>query len=199
MTAILARLSKRARLPRALLFFVGIQLVLSVPVLYNLLRTQPYEMHARLNGAASFEEMEFSVEINDEYVAFTDGFTSMAMPAGIIPREVTGGTPDYKEIYNYLSLYNGYYAKVLLPISLVACGVIFLSQLMLYLCAAWIYGQTRRMTTYMTMAERFNVLVFASFPALFPGTLIGFFAPVFHLFIFELIMLFAAYKVLEVY
>jgi hypothetical protein len=199
MSRLLCKFAKRAGLTRALLLFIGVQLVLTVPVLYVLLMTQPYEMHARLNGVASFDEMQFTVDITGEYVSYTDAYSSVAMPAGIIPAEVTDSPPDYKEIYNYLALYNGYFIKVLLPVTLVAGAVLFLSQAMLYFCACWLYGLTRKMTTYMTMAERFTVCVYASLPALFPGVVLGFFVPVFHLFIFELIMLFTAYKVLEVY
>ncbi len=198
MRHLLCKFSKRARLPRALLLFVGIQFALTVPVLFVLLTTQPYDMHARLNGAASFDEMQFTVDITGDYVSYTDAHSGMAMPSGIIPEDVTGGR-DYKEIYNCLALYKGYYARVLLPICMAAGAVLFVSQLMLYVCACWLYGLTRKMTTYMTMPQRFAVCVYASLPAVLPGVVIGFFMPVFHLFIFQLVMLFTAYKVLEVY
>jgi hypothetical protein len=136
--------------------------------------------------------------VTPEYVYYRDANATLAIPSTQIPAWVLNRW-DFGELFNYLSLYNQYYTSFLVPTILSMLGLFMLGQGVFYWTVSWLFGQTRRMTTYMTLWERFTVCVYASIPALVPGFLFGIIMPVFNVIIFEVIVLYVAYKIMGEY
>jgi hypothetical protein len=193
---VLAKHSKHARLPRVLLLFAGMQILLFIPVAYALLSTQPYDMFARLNDNVTVAGENF--QITGSEIVFASGKTVMAATRDSVPDSVINAG-DYNELFNYIALYNGYFTNIYIPVALVVFAGFLATQALFYVCAAWLFGQTRIITTYMTIGERFKVAVIASLPAVLPGALIGFIAPLVHVLLFEVAVVYLAYKTIGEY
>jgi hypothetical protein len=195
MWAPLARHAKRAGISGVLFMFIAIQTALLVPIGYTLFKTEPWDMYARLYGETDFE---VSMVFTEGTLSFNGEHLQMAMPLDIVPDWVIQER-DMKEMFNYLFLYNRYFTDLLLPVMLFIAAGFFITQILFYVCVSWMFGQTRLMTTYMTMKERLVICVYASLIAMFPGMLVGFIMPVLHILIFEVIVIYVAYKVSQEY
>ena len=106
----------------------------------------------------------------------------------------------------YSRLYNGdinveynYLTQTLIPLLIIVFNGYIAMQLIMYLSIAWLFGQMRRTQDYMTMGERFTACAYASLILCPIGLLLGFFAPILHLLIFEMGMVYVAYKIIKEY
>ena len=252
--ASMARQAKYATLPRVILIFFAMQILLTIPIGVALLRTEPvilyqrihgslniahfdkswanwisvsadengfvcqvnflnegarpaafdaihYEKHYRILLAQSFNAQEssyidYTIAITPDYVFYRDSGALLAVPLNLIPAWVMKEA-NHGELFNHLALYNGYFTEIVIPVFLLISIVVLITQVLIFITAIWMFGHWRKLTDFMTIRERFAVCAFASVPANTAAVLIGFIAPVMHIFISQLIMIYISYKAMK--
>jgi len=166
-------------------------LLLSLPVFYVLLVQNPYEMYGRFYNT----EIDMSsISIIGDDVIFRGGDTVLAAPLEYFP-EADFAEGNAGEIFDRLALLNNYYRDMLLPVMLLLsllCAVMLLS---LSGMMAGLMGIGRKDTHALPYRMRLRIFA-ASFwlPAL-PSALIGFIFPIFHLLIFQITLIYLAWRV----
>ena len=138
----------------------------------------------------------FMFVITPEYFFYHDSNALLAVPVERVPGWVLRDM-NLPELFNHLALYNRYFSSIVMPVYLLIFLVFLLSQFVICVAAIWLFGQWRKLSGTMTVRERFSVLSFASVPAGLAGMLIGFVVPIAHVFIFQLLMIYIAYKAMK--
>ena len=190
-TASFARRAESAPVRSLLLTAFCALLLLLIPMLFTMLQQNPYEICERFYGY----EIETSFfEVSDGYVIFRSGDTVLAAPDDYFPAE-DFEAGDYYEIFDRLALLNGYYRDMLLPIILLLsllCAVMLISVSGML---AGLMGLGRKMTHSLSFGKRMRLFAACSWLPALPSALIGFFFPVFHLLVFQLILGFLAWRI----
>jgi len=141
-------------------------------------------------------DTDFNFVITPEYIFYQDSNAMLAVPTRLVPVWVLEEM-DFMELFNHLALYNRYFSSVVAPVFVLVFFVIFISQLLIYVAAVWLFGQWQKLSGNMTIRERFAVCTFASVPAVILGVAFGFFLPIMHLLIFQLLMIYCTYRAMK--
>ena len=128
-----------------------------------------------------------------EAVVFLHGSTALAAPLNTIPLWAADEC-DYLEIFDRLALQNGYYGRVYLPVALVVSLACVLMVASLAVMAAGLLGMGRKLTHALPMGKRLRVFAACSWPPALVSLLAGLVVPVFHLLLFEIMLIYLAYK-----
>jgi len=130
------------------------------------------------------------------YIFYVDSNMMLTIPVTRVPAWVLEEM-HVRELFNHLAIYNRYFSGIVMPVFLLVFIVFFISQLLIVLAAIWLFGQWRKLHGKMTVRERFSVITFASVPAVLVGMVIGFAFPIFHILIFQLLMIYISYKAMK--
>ena len=134
--------------------------------------------------------------LTPHHIFYSDENTVMTVPVNLVPAWVLQEM-NLAEVFNHLALYNSYFAGIVMPVFLLVFIVFFMSQAMLTVAAIWLFGQWRKFLGSMTVKERFSVITFASVPSGVLGAAAGFFLPVIHIFIFQLVTIYISYMAMK--
>lgn len=190
----IVRLSQRAEEAKisSLLIAVACALILLVlPVWYFLLRQPPHELTVRFYN---FTIEEDAFDISDDFLVFRGGDTILAAPLEYFP-ENDFARGDWGEIFDRMALLNRYYSDFFIPIALLISVMCILTVSSLSFMLAGVMGLGRKMTHALPYSKRLRVFCVCSWLPAIPSVLVGFFMPIFHIFIYQLILGFLAWKV----
>ena len=87
----------------------------------------------------------------------------------------------------------------LLPFTVIVCIGFMLMSFAFYWVMIILFGQMRKTEVYITAKERFIICVYASLLVFPIGLIVGFLIPLFHFFIFQLLVIYISYKIIKVY
>jgi len=141
---------------------------------------------------------EFLFVISPEFIFYRDANSTLVIPTNVVSAWVLE-QGDTGELFNHLALYNRYFTSIVAPVFLLTFVVFFISQAFIYLAAVWLFGHWQKLSFNMTIKERFAVCTFASIPAGILGFGIGIILPVFHILLFQFLMIWFSYKAMKEY
>jgi len=144
------------------------------------------------------ERYPFLLIISPEYVFYRDSNAHLAVPTRLVPAWVLE-EGHVEELFNHLALYNRYFMGIVAPVFILVFVVFFITQAFIYIAAVWLFGHWQKLSGNMTIRERFAVCTFASVPAGAIGFAVGIFLPVFHIVIFQFLMIWFTYKAMKEY
>ncbi len=130
------------------------------------------------------------------YLTYADAHTRLIMPVDSLPAWAIEER-DFRELFDRLALYNGYFGRFLAPTVLLCMAIIGVMLLLFYFGIGYLMGLTRMRTH--SVAYRLRVkslLIGSAVPAAlcFP---IGLIMPVMHIFLFQLLAVLLGYAVLR--
>ncbi|MDR2590556.1 MAG: hypothetical protein LBC71_06195 [Oscillospiraceae bacterium] len=172
--------------------------ILMLPVSFWLIRQYPHDLYARFYDYRVTME---SFEIIDDIVIFNDTNdgrnTKLSAPLEYFPESdfIEGNAED---IFDRLALLNNYYTGMLLPVILLISTIASTTLLSLSGMLAGMMGLGRKMTHKLSMTKRLRVFAVCFWLPAIPATIIGFILPVFHLFIYQLMLGYLAWRVQKV-
>jgi hypothetical protein len=134
--------------------------------------------------------------VTPDYIFYRDAQSLLSVPVHLIPAWVFREM-DFPELFNHLALYNHYFSAIAAPVFVLIFVVFFITQIMITAAAVWLFGQWQKLTAVMTAWDRFAICTFASIPAGLIGFVAGIALPVVHIFIFQLLMIYFAYKAMK--
>jgi flagellar biosynthesis protein FlhB len=182
--------AEKASLPSLLITMLCALILLILPVCYTLLRQAPHELCARFY---SYEVTGQSFTVTRESVVFRGGESILAAQRDFFPDEdIEGG--DWAEVFDRLALLNHYYRDMLLPIMLLLSLMNILMLLSLTGMLAGLMGLTRKLSHALPFAKRLRIFAACSWIPALPALLVGFFLPVFHIFVYQLLLGYLAWK-----
>jgi hypothetical protein len=180
-----ARLAKRAEesSARSLLATSLCSMVLLIlPVFFSLLLTHPAELFGRFYGFS-----EQALTVTDAEVVYRDENAVLAASREYFPEsELAGG--DAGEIFDRLALLNNYYRDFFLPVFALLSGMSLLGIVALTGMLAGLMGLGRKLTHRLTLRQKFRVFAASSWLPALIALIPGFFLPVFHMILFQLLM-----------
>jgi len=173
-------------------------ILLMIPMLFWLIRQHPYDMYTRFYD---YEIKMTSFEITDDMIFFRDTEggrgTVLAAPLEYFPQ--TDFTDENtREIFNRLALLNNYYGRMLLPIVLLMFFISCVTILSLSGLLAGMMGLGRKMTHQIPISKRLRIFAVCFWLPAIPSMIIGFIIPVFHFFIYQLLLGFLVWRVQKV-
>jgi ABC-type multidrug transport system permease subunit len=191
---VLAKLAQRANeaTAGALLLTVLSALLLNlIPVWFALLMQNPYEICERFSN---FEITSSHFDIIDDYVVYRHGDTVLAAPARYFPQS-DFDRGDYYEIFDRLALLNNYYRDMLMPVMLLMSFMLSMMLITISGMLAGVMGLGRKMEHALPFGKRLRVFAVCSWLPAIPALLVGFIIPIFHVFIYQLVLIYLAWKV----
>ena len=183
--------------------------LLLTPVMFTLVKQHPYELCGRFYSFV-IESDAFEVvgggdvdgggadgkdddERSGDVLVYRFEDTVLAAPLEHFPAsDFDNG--DYNEIFDRLALLNNYYRDMLLPVILylsVMCTVMLIS---LSGLLAGLLGLGRKMTHSLSFGKKLRVFAVCAWLPAIPSALLGFFLPVFHLFIYQIALGYFAWQ-----
>jgi len=162
-----------------------------IPVWFALLTQNPYEISARFSN---FEINPSNFDIVDGYVVYQHEDTVLAAPAEYFPQS-DFDRGDYNEIFDRLALLNNYYIDMLLPIILLMSLMFTLMLISISGMLAGVMGLGRKMDHALPFGKRLRVFAVCSWLPAIPAFLVGFIIPIFHVLIYQLALIYLAWKV----
>jgi len=162
-----------------------------IPVWFALLTQNPYEMSVRFSN---FEITPANFDIVDGYVVYSHGDTVLVAPAEYFPQS-DFDRGDYNEIFDRLALLNNYYTDMLMPIMLLMSLMFTLMLITISGMLAGVMGLGRKMEHALPFGKRLRVFAVCSWLPAIPALLVGFIIPIFHVFIYQLALIYLAWKV----
>jgi len=190
----LKRLAERATEATwgALLLSVICALLLNlIPVWFALLTQNPYEIGARFSN---FEITSSHFEIVDDYVVYRHGDTVLAAPFEYFPQS-DFDRGDYNEIFDRLALLNNYYRDMLLPVMLLISIMLAMMLVTTSGMLAGVMGLGRKLDHALSFGTRLRVFAVCAWLPAIPSMLVGFIIPIFHVFIYQLVLIYLAWRV----
>ncbi|MCL2188912.1 MAG: hypothetical protein FWC16_08335 [Defluviitaleaceae bacterium] len=134
----------------------------------------------------------------NENIFYRDGQTALTLPLTMVSAwAIQEG--DLAEIFDHLALHNRYFSSIVAPWILMMFMAFLISQVVIYFATVWLLGFWEKTSGSMTATERCKVCIFAAIPAALIAMVIGFILPLFHVFIFQFLMIYFAYKALKDY
>ena len=191
MLAKLAQRATEATTGALIVTIISALLLNLIPVWYALLTQNPYEISERFSG---FEITSSHFEIVENYVVYRHGDTVLAAPAEYFPQS-DFDRGDYNEIFDRLALLNNYYLDMLLPIMLLMSLMITMMLISISGMLAGVMGLGRKMDHALPFGKRLRVFAVCSWLPAIPALLVGFIIPIFHVFIYQLVLIYLAWRV----
>lgn len=130
---------------------------------------------------------------SEEEIVYIDINNQLAMDIKLLPSKFLNKM-DYKEIFDYLSISNNYFGKFLFSISNLLLAVVFVLQLLFYCVVALLLALVGLKSNYIKYLDRIKILLVLSITPSIICTLIGFFLPAIHLFLFQILVMLLAFK-----
>ena len=177
-------------------------MLLMVPSWFSLAKQNPYLVCARFY---SYEITEQSFDLSDPKVIrfYSNGEEKLAAPRWF-PDPDTGVDVDvfkaavesgkWFDVFDRLALLNDYYRDMLLPIMLLLTAMSFLMIISLSGMLAGLMGMGRKMSHALPYSKRVRIFAACSWIPALPAFLVGFFIPIFHLFVYQLIVGYCAWQ-----
>ena len=162
-----------------------------IPMWFALLTQNPYEIAGRFSN---FDITSSNFEIVDDYVVYRHEDTVLAAPAEYFPQS-DFDRDDYNEIFDRLALLNNYYTDMLLPIMLLMSLMFTMMLLSISGMLAGVMGLGRKMDHALPFGKRLRVFAVCSWLPAIPAFLVGFIIPIFHVLIYQLALIYLAWKV----
>ncbi|MCL2820308.1 MAG: hypothetical protein FWD38_05695 [Oscillospiraceae bacterium] len=185
-----------------ILHFVLISCLLYLPLFFHIVRTQPDELYSRVYSGSFenaqilyFQSEDFNSDVIDntlpaiyvfrDVIVYADPLLALSAPSEFFgPAELA---LPFGEIFSMLAVYNLYIPQFLLPMLLIAFGVMFVLQFFFYLVFAAFFGLYRMASTRFPFRDNVKITIMSSFfPALI-CTALGFILPAVHIILFQLI------------
>ncbi|MDR1692950.1 MAG: hypothetical protein LBR72_06285 [Oscillospiraceae bacterium] len=192
MRKLFSRLAKRAEesSARSLLVTCLCSVVLLViPVFFSLLLTHPFDLFGRFYGFS-----QEGLMITDAEVVYNDENTVLAAPRDYFPAEDIERN-NTAEIFDRLALLNNYYRDFFLPVVALLSGMSLFGILTLTGLLAGLLGLGRKFTHRLTLRKKFRVFAASSWLPALLVLIPGFFFPIFHMILFQLLMTALAWQV----
>lgn len=168
---------------------------LTIPNLLEI--TAPDRLHRFIAAPNGFEyESGFLLAVTPYYIYYIDANAYLAVPVNLVPAWVLE-QPDFRELFNHLALYNRYFSAIVAPVFLLVYVVVCVSNIIIFAAAVFLFGQWRKLTATLNAKEGFAVCTFAAVPAALAAFAFGLILPVAHIVVFQLLMIYFAYKALK--
>ena len=131
------------------------------------------------------DDSRAAIYVFRDVVTYIDPIFALSAPSEYFgPEELS---KSFGEVFSMIAVYNLYITQFLLPMLLIAFGVLIVLQLFFYLVFAAFFGLYRLSSTKFVFRENFKIVIMSSlFPALI-CTAVGFIMPAVHIMFFQMI------------
>lgn len=181
--------------------------LLCIPVFIALSKLHPYELYTRYYSL-DFEEAQWvfteTPEENDigtiifgitpEYTYFTGAGTNMLMPVELLPQWVIDNRNQY-ELFDYIAIYNGYFARFLFPAWLFCAMIVFVWNATILVAVSYLLSMGRIMTHKLRFSKRMKTMLICSPLPAIVCFFIGLAVPIIHILLYQIAVLYFAYMV----
>jgi len=192
------------RVRYVLIHFLFIFGLLFIPVFIIIVQTQPYEMYQRVMGLrfegamlVLHQDTSFAPEylqgditaiyVFDDIVVFSDGGTNLYAPSAFF--DISTMPYAFEEMFSMIAMYNMYIPHLLVPMILLSMFVVLVLKLFFYVVTAYFLGAFSATSEPFGFGERLKIAIMSSLPVALVCVIFGFFVPVVHIILFQMLNL----------